>query len=51
MADVTAKGVRPEKVIVDPQAFLEWCKDSGRPVGRDSRSAYAADRLTKLTQR
>jgi hypothetical protein len=47
MADVALKGVTPEKVVVDPQAFLDWCRDSGRPVGRNSLAAYASLRLPK----
>ena len=42
MKDFAARGVFPEKVVVDVEALLTWCNERGLPVNGESRSQYAA---------
>jgi hypothetical protein len=42
------QGTLVEKVIVDPDEFVEWCKlNNGRKVDSKGRGAYAAQTLAK----
>lgn len=47
MADAAKRGVEVEKVTVDPDVFVEWCRAEGKPIHRDSRAAYAAAQLMR----
>jgi hypothetical protein len=47
ITDAESRGLKTEKITVEPEPFLAWCKSKGTKVGRDSRSAYAAEVLMK----
>jgi hypothetical protein len=40
--DFEGRGYRVEKVTIDPERFVEWCRATGVKADRNSRSAYAA---------
>jgi hypothetical protein len=42
LKDFAARGVFPEKVVVDVEDLLAWCKERELPVKGESRSHYAA---------
>ena len=41
------RGQLPEKVIVEPDDFLNWCKATGREVNRNTRAQFAASLLMR----
>jgi chaperonin cofactor prefoldin len=43
--EVERTSAATEKIEVDPETFVTWCKANGKAVGRDSRSQYAAQIL------
>lgn len=45
MKQVKASGAQPEKIEIDPDTFVAWCKANEKKVGRDSRSQYVAQIL------
>jgi hypothetical protein len=45
--EIEATGAFVEKVIIDPDEFVEWCRINGRKVNSRGRSAYAALTLAK----
>ena len=40
-------GARAEKILVDPDLFVAWCKLHGKPIDRNSRSLYAVIQLAR----
>ena len=44
-AQVQAAGVRPERVEVDLQAFIDWCAPTGRPLDSAARAAFVSEQL------
>jgi hypothetical protein len=51
LKDFVAKGGYPEKVTVDTEELLFWCKERGLKVDGDSRSQYAAWLLMEKDKR
>lgn len=47
MKDAERAGAKTEKIEIEPEIFVAWCKAKGVKVGRDSQSAYAAEVLMK----
>jgi hypothetical protein len=45
ISEVERKGMTTEKVPVDPDVFSDWCKSTGKPINRNTRSEYAATAL------
>jgi hypothetical protein len=41
------RGQLPEKVIVEPDVFLNWCKATGCEVNRNTRAQFAASLLMR----
>lgn len=38
------------KIVIQPDAFIQWCKAAGKPGDRNSRAEFAARQLmTRLT--
>lgn len=47
MAEIQERGTLVEKVIVDPDEFLEWSRANGGEVDTKARARYAAITLSK----
>lgn len=47
VADLRGAGLRPERVAVDPDAFLAWCAVASLPLDSGSRARFAADELRR----
>lgn len=47
ITDAELQGMKTEKITVEPEPFLAWCKSKGLAVGKDSRAVYAAEMLMK----
>lgn len=45
--EVEKRGQLPEKVIIDPNAFLDWCRSTGAEVNRNTRAQFAAALLMR----
>jgi hypothetical protein len=37
-----SQGIMPEKVVIDVEEWLAWCKERGEPMNGESRSMYVA---------
>jgi hypothetical protein len=46
-AEFKRKGIAAERIVVEPDRFLDWCRTNNKPVHRNTRSAYAAMELMK----
>lgn len=44
-AHVEAAGVHPERVEVDLEAFVDWCKPTGRPLDSTARAEFVSEQL------
>ncbi len=49
VADLSAKGVRVERVPLNVEAAAEWCVKQGRPFNSAARAAFTAELLRKRT--
>ena len=45
--EIEKRGQIPEKVTVDPDEFVMWCRANGRQVERNARAQFAAELLTR----
>ena len=45
ITETERKGIVAEKITVDPDAFMEWCRVNGKPICRNTRTEYAAGQL------
>lgn len=46
-----ARGVSVEKVLIDPDELLAWCRANGRAVDTDARAHFAALKLMEKNRR
>lgn len=47
LRSLQAQGMNIEKVIVDVEEILAWCKDRGLPFDASARSGYVAELLRR----
>jgi hypothetical protein len=47
LRDLRAQGLDAEKITMDVEELLVWCKSRGLSVNASARSQYAAERLRK----
>jgi hypothetical protein len=45
LSDLNAQGLFPEKVQVDPEKLVSWCKKGNRPIDAAARSEFVARTL------
>ena len=45
LAELTAAGVRVEKVDVDSEELIVWCNERGLEINGHARSSYTAEKL------
>ncbi len=50
LADLARDGVWAQKVDVDVDELIEWCRSEGRPVDAPARAAFAALKLRQASQ-
>jgi hypothetical protein len=47
ITQIEREGGVAEKITVEPDAFLEWCRANGLPVHSNTRAQYAAAQLMR----
>ncbi len=50
LVQMAVTGVRAQRVDVDVNALVRWCRLEGRPMNSAARAAYAASQLTRAHQ-
>ena len=50
LVQMAVTGVRAQRVDVDVDALVRWCRLEGRPMDNAARAAYAASQLTRAHQ-
>jgi hypothetical protein len=47
ISEIEKRGNVAEKVIVNPDDFVAWCRANGRQIERNARAQFAAELLTR----
>jgi hypothetical protein len=45
LSDLSAQGLFPERIQVDPEKLVSWCEKSNRPIDAAARSEFVARTL------